>query len=149
MATFDKKSFLVIFVFWVALPTLDMFSDIKLFHKFFSGPAPDTVFYGIGLIPFPEPYNGTYVSLTSRNQHSIRLVEYIIHLIHNVFNVYANSILKAYQCFGIYTLTPVVLNILMSLCLSHKLEKDSNVKIRLLLYLFALIGLYPQFLASR
>ena len=48
MATIDRKSFLVIFVFWVALPTLDMYSDIRLFHKFFSGPAPDTVFYGKG-----------------------------------------------------------------------------------------------------
>ena len=48
MATFDRKSFLVIFVFWVALPTLDMFSDIKLVHKFFSGPTPDTVFSGKG-----------------------------------------------------------------------------------------------------
>ena len=57
MATFDKKSFLVIFVFWVALPSLDVFSDIKLFHKFFKGPAPDTVFYVKGIVPFPEPYN--------------------------------------------------------------------------------------------
>ena len=144
MATFNRKSFLVIFVFWVALPSLDMFSDVKLFHKFFSGPAPDTVFYGKGLVPFPEPYNGTFGSLTPRIRHSIRLVEYIIH------NVYDDSILlKAYQCFGFFTLTPVVLNILMSLCLSHKLEKDSNVGIRLLSYLFALIGLYPQSMASR
>ena len=48
MTTLDGKSFLVIFLFWVALPTLDMYSDIKLFHKFFSGPGPDTVFYGTG-----------------------------------------------------------------------------------------------------
>ena len=48
MATIDRRSFLVIFVFWVALPTLDIYSDIRLFHKFFSGPAPDTFFHGKG-----------------------------------------------------------------------------------------------------
>ena len=59
MATFDRKNFLFIFVFWVTLPTLDMFADVKLFFKFLSGPAPDTVFYGKGgklddNIPFPK-----------------------------------------------------------------------------------------------
>ena len=47
-ATSNRKSFFVIIAFWITLPTLDMFSDIKLIHKFFSGPDPDTVFYGKG-----------------------------------------------------------------------------------------------------
>ena len=62
---------------------------------------------------------------------------------------YDSILLKHYLCFGLFTLSPVVFNVLMSLCLSHKLEKDSHVGIRLLSYLFALIGLYPQTLASR
>ena len=48
MATFDRTHLFFILVFWVTLPTLDMFSDVKLFHMFFSGPAPDTVFSGNG-----------------------------------------------------------------------------------------------------
>ena len=48
MATFDRTQLFFILVFWVTLPTLDMFSDVKLFHMFFSGPAPDTVFSGNG-----------------------------------------------------------------------------------------------------
>ena len=47
-ATSNRKSFFVIIAFWITLPTLDMFSDMRLIHKFFSGPAPDTVFYGKG-----------------------------------------------------------------------------------------------------
>ena len=48
MAAFDRKNLFFILVFWVTLPTLDMFSDLKLFYKFFKGPDPDTVFSGNG-----------------------------------------------------------------------------------------------------
>ena len=44
---------------------------------------------------------------------------------------------------------PVVLSVLFSLRLCHKIERDSGTLFRLLTYLCALGGFYPQYLACR
>ena len=57
--------------------------------------------------------------------------------------------IQAYLFCGLLTFAPVSMSILFSLYLCHKSEKKSQIITRILSYLFALTGFYPQYLAGR
>ena len=58
-------------------------------------------------------------------------------------------LLQAYLFCGLLTFAPVLFSVLFSLRLCHKMERGSHTLSRLLTYLCALSGFYPQFLACR
>ena len=41
MAEFNKKELVLILIFWILCPTLDMVTDMNLAIRLFRGPSPD------------------------------------------------------------------------------------------------------------
>ena len=46
MADFDLKLLILILIFWIFVPTLDMISDMTMVIRLFMGPEPDLVLSG-------------------------------------------------------------------------------------------------------
>ena len=38
MANFDRKTCVMILIFWLCVPTVDIISDLTIVHKMFRGP---------------------------------------------------------------------------------------------------------------
>ena len=73
----------------------------------------------------------------------------MIKLARNIVTDALGLLFQAYLFCGLLTFTPVVLSVMFSLRLCHKMELESGRGVRLLTYLCALGGLYPQYLALR
>ena len=82
------------------------------------------------------------------SSHLVSLKIFCTKIIHRAFDTWF-IISQAYLFCGLLTLMPVVLSVLFSLRLCHKIERDSGTLFRLLTYLCALGGFYPQYLACR
>ena len=46
MAEFDRKTCVLILMFWILVPTLDMVTDVTMVIRLFRGPSPDLVVSG-------------------------------------------------------------------------------------------------------
>ena len=38
MANFDRKTFVMIMIFWICVPTVDIVSDLTMVYRLFKGP---------------------------------------------------------------------------------------------------------------
>ena len=90
MSNMKRRTGLLIFMFWVVVPTLDQYSDLAILLSLYTGPDPgmevrggsapnfpDTVTNtGCSEIPFPDnfAYNGTLRDQSPRIQRAYKMV---------------------------------------------------------------------------
>ena len=96
MSNMKRRTGLLIFMFWVVVPTLDQYSDLAILTSLYTGPDPAMEVRGgraravhsypysghvlCSEIPFPDNflYNGTLTNQTARIQRAYQMVPTLI-----------------------------------------------------------------------